>query len=226
VTPVPAEACVFDAYGTLLDLRSALAAQSSVLGQSADALLTLWRRKQLEYTWLRTLMGRHAGFETVTRDALRYALEAEGLADAELEAALLGGFRRLAAFPDAAPALAAIRRAGLRTAILSNGDPDMLRDALASSGLTRLIELVISVQPLGLYKPAPPTYGLAAEALGMDAGRLVFVSANSWDAAGAASAGLRAILVNPAGAPAERLPSGPAATIGSLAELPAALGAA
>jgi 2-haloacid dehalogenase len=224
-------ACVFDAYGTLLDLSSALAPDAASLGEAAAPLLALWRRKQLEYTWLRTLMGRHADFETVTRDALGYALEAIGDqapgmpfsagAPVELETRLGDAFRRLAAYPAAGPALSALRAAGIRTAVLSNGNPDMLRDAFDHAGLTPALDRVLSVQPLGVYKPSPLVYALASEALEIEATRIVFVSGNAWDAAGAANAGLRAVLIDPAGAPPERLPAAPAATIRSLAELPA-----
>jgi 2-haloacid dehalogenase len=224
-------ACVFDAYGTLLDLSSAVAPHAAALGPVAEPLLALWRRKQLEYTWLRTLMGRHADFATVTREALAYALEALGVGTANgppiatpvaaLERQLGDAFRRLAAFPAAGPALTSLQGAGICTAVLSNGDPDMLRDAFATSGLTPLLDRVLSVQALGVYKPSPQVYALAAEALETEPSRIVFVSGNAWDAAGAASAGLRAVFVDPAGTPAERLPAAPAATICSLAELPA-----
>jgi 2-haloacid dehalogenase len=219
------DGCVFDAYGTLLDLGTAVAPFAATLGPLAEPLLALWRRKQLEYTWLRTLMGRHADFATVTRDALAYALEYHNVRDEALAAGLLDAFRRMGAFPDAAPALARLRAARVPTAILSNGDPDMLEQALAAAGLTGGVDLVLSVQPLGQYKPAPPVYRLATDALGVPAPGLVFVSGNAWDAAGAASAGLRAVLLDRLAAPAERLPAGPTATITSLAELPALVGA-
>jgi 2-haloacid dehalogenase len=213
-------ACVFDAYGTLLDLSSAVAPEVASLGDAAAPLLALWRRKQLEYTWLRTLMERHADFETVTREALTYALASLGLTAPGLETRLSDAFRRLSAFPGAAPALTALRAAGIRTAVLSNGNPDMLHDAFAHAGLAPLLDQVLSVQPLGVYKPSPRVYALAAEALALDAGRIVFVSGNAWDAAGAAAAGLRAVLIDPVGAPLERLPGVPVATVRSLADLP------
>jgi 2-haloacid dehalogenase len=225
MTLAPVAACLFDAYGTLLDLRSAVAPHAAILGPLADPLLALWRRKQLEYTWLRTLMGRHADFATVTREALAYAMDAHGLSDPGLATRLLDSFRRLAAFPDAAPMLARLRAGGLGTAILSNGDPDMLGDALAASGLAAAVDRIISVQPLAVYKPAPAVYTLAVDTLGVAADHLVFVSGNAWDAAGAASAGLRTVLIDPAGAPAERLPAAPTVTIRALAELPAVVGA-
>lgn len=214
------KACVFDAYGTLLDLGSAMAPHAAALGDAAPPLLALWRRKQLEYTWLRTLMRRHADFETVTREALAYALEALGLSAPGLDAKLGDAFRQLSAFPGTAGALTALRSAGIRTAVLSNGDPGMLQDAFAHAGLTPLLDQVISVQSIGVYKPVPEVYALGADTLGMGVDRIVFVSGNAWDAAGAASAGLRAVLIDPAGAPPERLPVAPVARVRSIEEVP------
>jgi 2-haloacid dehalogenase len=219
-------ACVFDAYGTLLDLDTAVTPYAAALGDAAAPLLTLWRRKQLEYTWLRTLMGRHADFATVTRDALDYALESLGLTAAGLAPALARSFRELDAAPGAAAALTRIRAGGLRTAVLSNGDPDMLRDGLTHAGLASLLNDVLSVQSIGVYKPAPPVYALATDMLGLESSDIVFVSGNAWDAAGAASAGLRAILIEPAGTPAERLPAAPVARVRSLLEVAAVVGVA
>jgi 2-haloacid dehalogenase len=209
-------ACVFDAYGTLLDLRSAVEPQAGRLGDLAPTLLALWRAKQLEYTWLRSLMRRHADFAQVTAEALDYACITLDIGDAELRRGLLAGFEQLAAYPDAAETLSALRAAGLRTAILSNGTPAMLGSALASSGLAPLLDQVLSVETVGCYKPAPAVYAHAAEALDLAAGALVFVSANGWDAAGAASAGLRTIWINRTGVPVERLPARPAHTVDTL----------
>jgi 2-haloacid dehalogenase len=217
------KACVFDAYGTLLDLASAVAPHAAALGEAAAPLLALWRRKQLEYTWLRTLMGRHADFETITRDALAYALESLGLSAPGLEARLGQAFRTLDAYPDAAPTLTRLRAMGIRTVVLSNGNADMLSDAFAHAGLAPLLDQVISVQPLGVYKPSPRVYALAAESLGLEMGAMAFVSGNAWDAAGAASAGLRAVLIEPEGTPAERLPAAPVAKVRRLGEVPGLL---
>jgi 2-haloacid dehalogenase len=216
-------ACVFDAYGTLLDLGSAVAPHAAALGDAAAPLLALWRRKQIEYTWLRTLMGRHADFETITRDALAYALESLGLSAPGLEARLGRAFRTLGAYPDAAPMLTRLRAMGIRTAVLSNGNADMLADAFAHAGLAPLLDQIISVQPLGVYKPSPRVYALTAESLGVEMGAIAFVSGNAWDAAGAATAGLRAVLIEPPGTPAERLPAAPVARVRGLGEVPGLL---
>jgi 2-haloacid dehalogenase len=212
-------ACAFDMYGTLLDLNSALAPHEPLLGEAGPSLLALWRAKQLEYTWLRTLMGRHADFLQVTREALAYAMEAHGLADEALEDAMLGSFLRLAPYPDARPTLEALRAVGIRTAVLSNAAPAMLHEALAHAGLAPLVEVALSVEKVGRYKPAPAVYAQLTAALGVPPHELLFVSANAWDATGAASVGLEAAWVNRRGAPAERLPAQPRMVVASLAEL-------
>lgn len=218
------EACVFDAYGTLLDLGSATARVAAELGDKAETLGAVWRTKQLEYTWLRSLMGRYADFWQVTGDALDYALETVGLSDPGLRARLMAQYRALDAYPDVAPALARLRAAGLRTAILSNGAPDMLAAGVASAGLDRHLDAVLSVDALGIYKPHPSAYQLACDHFGLDRRRIAFVSSNPWDVAGAASFGLRVVWLNRFGRAAERLPGTPEAVIEGLDALPSRLG--
>ncbi|MEO8256447.1 MAG: haloacid dehalogenase type II [Acidobacteriota bacterium] len=213
------QACVFDAYGTLLDLNGAVAAVAGRLGDRAADLLRVWRGKQLEYTWLRSLMGRHADFAQVTREALDYACAAVGGEAAGLQTALLDAFFHLPAYPDAEPLLRAIRARGLRTAVLSNGTPGMLDAGLRSTALGPLLDAILSVEDVGVYKPSPAVYQHASATLGLAPDALMFVSANAWDAAGASSAGLRAIWINRSGAPSERLPSRPAAEVASLADV-------
>lgn len=217
-------ACVFDVYGTLLDFNAAVAALSARIGPQADALSALWRRKQLEYSWLRSLMGTHADFWQVTGDALDYALAALAVGDAALRDDLMALYLRLAPYPEVAETLGAIRSAGITTAVLSNGTPAMLADGLAAAGIAPLLDAVWSVEPAGVFKPHPTVYRLAPDALSLPAGRIAFMSANGWDIAGAASFGLHAIWINRAGAAPERLPAGPVATLPSLAELPGLLG--
>ena len=217
-------ACAFDAYGTLLDLTGAVAPVAARLGAEAARLLTLWRAKQLEYTWLRSLMGRHADFAEITADALDYACAALGKDAAELRRPLLAAFRQLPAYPEAAGVLTSLRAAGVKTAVLSNGTPEMLAAGLEAAGLRALLDAVLSVEQVGVYKPSPRVYDLAVTTLGTATGKLAFVSANAWDAAGAAAAGLPVIWINRAGAPAERLPARPAVELRSLAEVPGVLG--
>ncbi|MGQ9371827.1 haloacid dehalogenase type II [Azospirillum sp. A39] len=218
-------AVVFDAYGTLLDVAAAARRCRSALGDTADPLAATWRTKQLEYTWLRSLMGDYADFWQVTGDALDYAMAAHGLGDTALRGRLMDLYLHLDAYPDAQPTLRALRGAGLRTAILSNGSPDMLDAATGSAGLRPLLDAVLSVDPLRVYKPHPDVYRLACDALSLPAAEIVFVSANGWDAAGAAAFGFGVVWLNRAGAPRERLPAGPRAEAGSLAEVPPLLAA-
>jgi len=218
------DACVFDVYGTLLDFNAAVAARRARIGPQADALSALWRQKQLEYTWLRSLTGQHSDFWTVTGEALDHALAATGIADAALRDELLTLYRRLSPYPDAVETLTRIRDAGLPAAVLSNGEPSMLADGLAAAGIAPLLNAVWSVEAVGIFKPHPSVYRLATDGLSLPAGRIAFMSANGWDIAGAAAFGLRAVWINRAAAAAERLPSAPAATLPSLAGLPELIG--
>jgi 2-haloacid dehalogenase len=213
-------AAVFDAYGTLFDVASAARAEGPALGEKAGPLAQLWRAKQLEYTWLRSLMGRHADFRAVTADALDYALEAFAIGDAALRGRLLALYERLGAYPEARLALERLRAHGLRLAILSNGEPGMLATAASSAGLADLLEAVLSVEDVGVYKPHPRVYTLAVDRLGLAAHDILFVSANGWDAAGAKAFGLTVAWCNRAGLPRERLGLEPDAEIASLEELP------
>jgi 2-haloacid dehalogenase len=216
-------ACVFDAYGTLFDVHSAVERGGAALGDRAAAVSQLWRQKQLEYTWLRSLMGAHADFRQVTKDGLDYALAVHGVADAALEARLMELYLTLDAYPDVTGCLEALRAAGLATAILSNGEPEMLRAAVSSAGLTSLFDAVLSVEEAGIFKPDPRTYQLAVDRLQVPAARICFVSTNAWDAAGAAYFGFRVAWLNRFAQRLEQLPGAPAAVIGGLDELPGLL---
>jgi 2-haloacid dehalogenase len=218
-------AVVFDAYGTLFDVASASEREKEALGPRWQPLAELWRAKQLQYTWLRSLMGRHADFWQVTGDALDFAMESLGIADAALRARLMALYERLGAYPEARTALEALRGAGLRLAILSNGAPRMLAAAAESAGLAPLLDAILSVEQVGTYKPSPAVYRLALDHLRLSPAEILFVSANGWDACGARAAGLRVAWVNRAGQPAERIPEPPDVVVRSLAELPALVGA-
>lgn len=216
----PVRACVFDAYGTLLDVGSPVAAETAALGPVAAELSALWRRKQLEYTWLLSLMRRPADFADVTADALDHALAALAITDPELRARLLAAYGRLSPFADVVPALRRLRDRGMQIAILSNGSRDMLAEAVAAAGIAGLVDPVLSVDEVGVFKPAPEVYGLATARLRLPASAIGFVSANGWDVHGAASFGLRSIWLNRGGLAAERLPGEPTAVLDSLAGLP------
>lgn len=216
----PIDACVFDAYGTLFDVHAAAAQCRDQLGTRADSLSALWRQKQLEYTWLRSLMGAHADFAQVTAEALDYAMGQSGIDDGALRARLLDIYQRLAAFPEVPSTLRALRQAGFGTAILSNGSPDMLQAAVTHAGIGPLLDAVLSVEEVGIYKPHPSVYALAVERLGVAAPRICFLSSNGWDAAGAARFGFRVVWINRYRQPRERLPAAPEAEIADLAALP------
>jgi 2-haloacid dehalogenase len=219
-----ARAVVFDAYGTLLDVASAAGQARDVLGDRWQPLSELWRRKQLEYSWLRSLMGRHADFWQVTGDALDHALEALRVAEPGLRQRLMDAYARLDAYPDAVPLLGRLRGRGLRLAILSNGSPRMLAQAARSARIDALLDHVLSVEEVGTYKPHPSVYRLACDRLGAWPAEIAFVSANGWDAWGAKAAGLRVAWCNRSGQPKERLTEPPDAELRSLDELPALLG--
>ncbi len=217
-------ACVFDAYGTLFDTASAALRCRDALGDKADALAALWRSKQLEYSWLRSLMASHADFWQVTGDALDYTLAALGIDKPGLRGRLMDLFRDIDAFPDARRVLEALRRAQLPAAILSNGTPPMLAAAVSSAKLGEFIGHQLSVEEAGIYKPHRSVYEIAVKRLALPARRICFVSSNGWDAAGAAHFGFQAVWVNRKGAPRDLLPGIPAAEVASLDALPALLG--
>ena len=220
------EACVFDAYGTLFDHSAAAARHGPALGDRAGPLAETWRAKQLQYTWLRSLMGNHEPFRQVTGDALDYAMEALGIEDGALRSALMEAYLTLDAYPEVPEVLSTLKEAGLKTAILSNGDPAMLAAAVEASGIGGLLDEVLSVEEVGVYKPHPRVYQLAVDRLGAPAGRISFQSSNSWDAHGASVFGFRVAWCNRFGQGRERLPGVPDAEIRTLAELPGLLGLA
>lgn len=217
-------ACVFDAYGTLFDVNAAAARCRDALGDKAEPLAVLWRQKQVSYSWLRSLMGRHADFWQVTGEALDFAMQTFGFSDPALRARLMDCYRRLDAYPDAAGVLKTLKAAGIPTAILSNGSRGMLADAVSSAGLGGSLDAVLSIEDAGIYKPHASVYRLAVDRLGVSAGRICFLSSNGWDAHGAAAFGFQVVWINRARQPAERLPGTLAGEVGGLSELPALLG--
>jgi len=215
-------ALVFDAYGTLFDVHSVVRLCDELWPGKGTQLSQLWRAKQLEYTWLRSLMRRYQDFSRVTEDALAYACAALGLTlDDTRRARLLGAYRELATFPEVAGALATLKAAKIRLAILSNGSPAMLRPLVAHAGLGGVIGTVLSVDSRKIYKPAPTVYRVAVERLRTPKSAIGFVSSNGWDACGAKSFGFRTFWINRSGAPADALGAAPDHVIRGLDELPA-----
>lgn len=218
------KACVFDAYGTLFDFNSATDRCRSDLGGKADALSDIWRTKQLQYTWLRALMGRHAPFHQVTGDALDYALAAQDINDPALRGRLMDLYMNIDAFPEVPGVLATLKSAGMKTAILSNGSPEMLDAAVTHTGIGDSLDAVISVEEAGVFKPHFSVYQLAVDGFGVEAGEISFQSSNAWDAVAAATFGMRVVWVNRYGQPPERLTADADFEVENLDALPEILG--
>jgi 2-haloacid dehalogenase len=214
------KACVFDAYGTLFDVHSAVERLRDQVGPQATDISNTWRVKQLEYTWLRALMGRHIDFWQITSDALDYALEAHGADGDVLRQPLLDAYLTLDAYPEVPDVLRRLKERGLQTAILSNGEPKMLASGADSAGIDGLLDMILSVEDVGIYKPSPKVYQLAVDRLGVAADEIAFQSSNSWDVHGAAEFGFRAVWINRRGMPTERLPGERAAMLDDLRGLP------
>ncbi|MBT8476567.1 MAG: haloacid dehalogenase type II [Alphaproteobacteria bacterium] len=218
--------CVFDAYGTLFDVSAAARQAAEEPGRAAlaenwQALSAHWRAKQLQYTWLRAVTGQHIDFWTVTQDGLDWAMEAVGLDDLELRERLLALYWELAPYREVPRVLAELKAAGRKTAILSNGSPDMLEGAVTSAGIGEYLDAVLSVQDVGVFKPDARVYDMVGARFGCAASEVLFVSSNGWDAACAASYGFQTAWVNRAGEPMDRLPGKPAHVLKDLTTIPA-----
>jgi 2-haloacid dehalogenase len=209
------QALVFDAYGTLYDVHAVIRRCEEFWPGRGMALSQLWRAKQLEYTWLRSLMRRYAPFSLVTREALAYACASLQLSleDGKVDA-LMQEYRKLPMYPEVAQALAKLK---VKQAILSNGSPDMLDPLVKHSGLR--FDAVLSVDEMKVFKPAPEVYQLAVDRLGVARERIGFVSSNCWDALGAKSFGFRVYWINRLKAPVDQLGFQPDAIVGSLNEV-------
>lgn len=216
-------ACVFDAYGTLFDVSSAAAHCQEDLGDDWSRLSQIWRDKQLQYTWLRSLTNDYVPFWQITQDALDYTLGVLGRTeDADLRQKLLNVYFTLDAYPEVPELLRSLRSAGIRTATLSNGSPDMLQAATNGAGLD--LDAVISVDSLHVFKPDFRVYQLGCDTLDLPKERICFMSSNAWDAWGAANFGFQVVWVNRFDQPPENLPGQPRATIPDLTALPGLLG--
>lgn len=214
------KACVFDAYGTLFDYASAVEACRDDIGPAFASFSDLWRRKQIEYTWLRAAQGRHADFWQVTGDALDFALETAGLASPALRERLMSLYLELRVFPEVPEVLRELSERGVKTAILSNGTPAMLSALVASAGLDARLDAVLSVEEVGVFKPHPKVYALATERLGLAPREIAFQSSNAWDAHAASAFGMRVVWCNRYGQRPDRLPGKPDIEVRTLAGLP------
>ncbi|MBO0334699.1 haloacid dehalogenase type II [Sneathiella sp. CAU 1612] len=219
------KACVFDAYGTLFDVNAAARAEQAALGDKWLEIADVWRLKQLQYTWLRSLQRRHADFWQVTGEALDFALASAGVSDAALRGRLMNLYLTLSAYPEVKTTLERLKSSGIKCTILSNGTPDMLAAAVDNAGIASLLDGVYSIEDVGIYKPDPSTYQIAVDCLGLAPSEISFQSSNGWDAYGAKVFGFNVIWCNRFDQAAERLPGTPDGQIKTLDELPAIVGA-
>jgi 2-haloacid dehalogenase len=220
----PPKACVFDAYGTLFDYGSAAARCGELLGAKRELLNTLWREKQLQYTWLRSLQDKHADFWQVTGDALDFALETLGLDAPGLRKKLMDSYLTLEAFSEVPGVLERLKTRGVKTAILSNGSREMLQAAVSHAQIEKFLDAVLSVEEVGVYKPHPKVYQLAVDRLGVERQAISYQSSNAWDAWAASAFGMRVVWCNRYGQRPERLPGLPDHQARSLAGLPYLVG--
>jgi 2-haloacid dehalogenase len=216
---MPINAYAFDAYGTLFDVHAAIGRHRAAIGPEADALSALWRAKQLEYTWVRTLMGRYKDFWTLTQEALDFALARHPSVDPGLRSSLLDAYWRLDAYTDVLPALTRLRRMGKTLVLFTNGTKEMAEAAASASAVLPLLDEVISVDPIRQFKTAPATYTHLSERLRLPTAEICLVSSNRWDVAGGIAFGLDAVWLNRSGQPDEYQDALPRRTIGSLESL-------
>lgn len=216
-------ACVFDAYGTIFDFASPAACCTGVPDDKRLALTNLWRDKQLQYTWLRSLQNRYDDFWKVTSEALQFALDALELSESDLREQLMSLYLTLPAFPEVPDTLRRLRQAGFVTAILSNGSPAMLNAAVRSAGLHDLFDAVLSADAVKVFKTHPRVYEYSLQQLGVRAEQVSFQSSNAWDAWAASAYGMHVVWCNRYGQRRERLPGAPDYEVRSLTELPALL---
>ena len=209
----------FDAYGTLFDVHAAVRKYASALGPQADLVSEMWRTKQLEYSWNRSLMGRYRDFWALTADALDYCLARVGSVDGDLRVKLLDAYFSCECYPEVPELLAELRRRGAKLAILSNGTPDMLQAAIANAGIGGVLDDVVSVEEVGIFKTAPQVYQRLIDRYGVAPGAISFQSSNRWDIAGAAAMGFRPVWINRSNAPEEYQDLPPAAVLRSLTGL-------
>jgi 2-haloacid dehalogenase len=216
---MPIRAYVFDAYGTLFDVHAAIARHRAAVGPDADRFSEVWRIKQLEYAWMLSAAGHYVDFWTLTERALDYALARFPAVDRALRATLLDAYFKLDAFPDARTALTALKAKSSRTAILSNGSPDMLAGAVAGAGIGADLDAVLSVDAIRIYKPQRAVYAMVTDRFNVAPADVAFVSSNRWDVMGATAFGFRCVWVNRANLPDEYPEFAPVAVVRELSAL-------
>jgi 2-haloacid dehalogenase len=218
--------CVFDAYGTLFDVNSAAQQAQNMLHEKWQKLAEVWRMKQLQYAWLRSLTGRHVDFWQLTAEALEFALDSMKLGNAQIRDQLMELYLQLSAYPEVSDTLVRLKTGGLKCAILSNGSPRMLEAAIKNAGIADLLDAVLSVEEVKICKPHPTVYRLAVDRLGLKADEICFVSSNGWDAYSAKAFGFHVIWCNRSSQAPERIPGAPDAETRTLSDLPEIIGVA
>ncbi len=218
------DACVFDAYGTLFDVSAAAEHCQADLGDQWTELARIWRDKQLQYSWLRSLMDTYVPFWEITQDALDYALNTLNIENPELRQRLLNVYLELDAYPEVLSMLETLKAVGQKTAILSNGSPDMLDAAVINARIKHALDAVLSVDTLRIFKPHARVYQMAVDVLGVPKERICFMSSNAWDASAAANFGFRVVWVNRFSQAAERIPGQHEHEIHDLSQLTGLLG--
>jgi 2-haloacid dehalogenase len=213
------KAFAFDAYGTLFDVHSAVRKHADALGPAGKQLSDLWRAKQLEYSWTRSLMGSYTDFWRLTEEALDFALASVPGVEVAMRDPLLEAYWTLECYPEVPEVLSRLREAGAQTAILSNGSPDMLDAAIQSAGLTGLFDAVLSVDAIKIFKTAPEVYQMVTDTFDLRPDEISFQSSNRWDIAGAHKFGFHTVWINRSGQPDEYLNYGPARVITDLAAI-------
>ncbi len=210
---------VFDAYGTLFDVHSAVAHHRAEIGEQAAVLSQIWRTKQLEYTWVRTMAGAYKDFRVLTQDALDFAaVQCGGISD-DLRHKLLASYETLDAYADVRATLEGLKQAGARTAILSNGTPAMLEAAISASGLSDVVDACLSVDAIGMFKTRPEAYAMVETHFAIKPAQVSFQSSNRWDIAGAAAFGFRCVWINRTSQPDEYFDLAPMRVLPSLSGL-------
>ncbi|WP_227267478.1 haloacid dehalogenase type II [Roseobacter weihaiensis] len=223
---MPITTCIFDAYGTLFDVsaaarQAAAEPEFAAIADSWPVLAEHWRQKQLQYTWLRAVVGAHEDFWTVTQEGLDWAMQKQGVGqDAALRERLLALYWELQSYPEVPEMLHSLKQMGMKTAILSNGSPQMLEGAVRSAGIEDVLDDTLSVETVGVFKPAPQVYDLVSKRFGCEKEEVLFVSSNGWDAACATGYGFETVWVNRAGDPPDRLPWRPSHSLSDLQKVP------
>ena len=210
---------VFDAYGTLFDVHSAANRYAAEIGPQWERMSQIWRTKHLEYTWIHAATDRHAAFWTLARRSLDFAAASTGGLSDELKSKLMSAYRTLGAYPEVKATLEALKSRGDKLAILTNGDPDMIAEAIRAAGLEGLFDAVLTVHEAGVFKPDARVYKLAVDRFGVAPAAISFQSSNRWDIAGGQVFGFRTVWINRTGAPDEYPDMPPAHTITDLTAL-------